>query len=842
MQPSLSEPALRARPPRPAGRAHLRNLPVRSKLVAVLAIPAAALVVVASLSIVSTLQTSSGLRRGSQLARLEHQAVALVHELQLERDLAAGAIAGSRQSDRTQAGIPTLAAQRAAVDRAVRTYRTAAAARSRAASPALRAQLATIQAELAQLPALRTATTSAALTEQAVAKEYSRIIAAVLGIDLQAGLRGGDDQLIQRTRAFSNIASAKELTAKLRGTLYAIAIRGHFGFGEFQDFADLLARQQAALNQFQADATGQQRALFANTVKGPAVLAVARIQQAAVNRQARSELNLDPEQWLAASTTQIELLRIVQAQLLDGVIQRSQSLASAAQRRWVTNSLLILLVLSTAVLGALGIAQSMVRPLQRLRASALDVAERRLPEAVRRLRMTRAGEPDVEVVPIGDASADEIGQVARAFDAVHYAAIHQATGQAALRKSIGDMFLNLARRSQRLIEQQVQVIDELERDADPDLLERLFRVDHLTTRLRRNAEGLIVLSGAEAPRRWTQPVPLVQVIRAAAQEVEDYQRVEVLAIDELDLAGHAVAEVVHLLAELIENATSFSPPGTVVQIAGQPTASGYVVEIEDRGLGMSDEELHEANQRLANPPTIDFAVSHVLGLFVVGRLAKRYGIKVQLRHSWYGGVTALVLLPSALTIPSASAAAGYEQDPAGRAGLTTADGPSDPTTDRLPIFEQARKDWFSPPSPGGLRPPPGHQVEQAPPPAPSSATDAPPSAWATSAVLPHTNPALPMPTGPHPSPPPPATSPRPAPPPSSGLPRRAPGTRMAPELATPPEASLGPARPGRSPEEIRAMLSNYRSGLERGRRLAAGLPPDRHEPPVGPPPDAEDLP
>src|SRR6266545_309500 len=235
-------------------------------------------------------------------------------------------------------------------------------------------------------------------------------------------------------------------------------------------------------------------------------------------------------------------------------------------------------------------------------------------------------------------SRDEIGRVAGAFNSVHEVAIRIAAEQAALRNSIGAMFLNLARRSQRLVDRQLELIDELERDeADPDALENLFKLDHLATRMRRNAEDLIVLSGAEPPRRWSEPVPLPQVVRGAVAEVEDYQRIELLPIDDVGAVGHAVADIIHLLAELLENATSFSPPGTSVRVAGQPAATGYVVEIEDRGLGMSDEELLDANQRLANPPVVDFAVSRMLGLFVVGRLAQRYGIRVQLRHSWYGG-------------------------------------------------------------------------------------------------------------------------------------------------------------------------------------------------------------
>jgi signal transduction histidine kinase len=258
---------------------------------------------------------------------------------------------------------------------------------------------------------------------------------------------------------------------------------------------------------------------------------------------------------------------------------------------------------------------------------------------VAKLQRSPGHQPDLaeEVEPVVVPSRDEVGEVAAAFNTVHRVAIQVAAEQAALRMSIGDMFLNLARRSQALIDRQLELIDELEEEADSETLANLFKLDHLATRMRRNAENLIVLSGAEPPRRWTEPIPLAEVARGAIAEVEDYQRVALLPMEEVGVPGHAVADIIHLLAELIENATSFSPPGTAVRVGGQRAATGYVVEVEDRGLGMSDEELMEANERLANPPAIDSAVSRMLGLFVVGRLARRYDIRVQLRHSSYGG-------------------------------------------------------------------------------------------------------------------------------------------------------------------------------------------------------------
>src|SRR6266536_1808203 len=397
-------------------------------------------------------------------------------------------------------------------------------------------------------------------------------------------------------------------------------------------------------------------------------------------------------------------------------------------------------------------------------------------------------------------------------------------------RSMARPLLVLERAALKVADEQLPGVVERLQDADDDVsLEQLFRLDHLATRMRRNAENLIVLSvGAVAGRRLTQPARLVDVVRGAMSEVEDYQRVELLPIDEIAVTGHAVADVVHLLAELIENATSFSPPGTQVQIAGQRAAGGYVLEIEDRGLGMSDDELLEANGRLASPPAIDFAVARVLGLYVVGRLAQRHAIKVQLRHSWYGGVTALALLPSSLlTGPQAP----WRRAPSEAPELVAPEPDHDLPAPDLPVSAQIVSDWFEAGSSGGAHLPlrrhapqgavqpvyPAPLVTEPPPAAPSP--ESPRSPGAPESLGP------PGPQGP-PELPPPAPS---------GLPRRVPRINMASGITDqwiPPE----PSGLTRSPEQISAMLSTYRSGLERGRRMAAGDSGNGGAGPVGQPP------
>jgi NB-ARC domain len=250
-------------------------------------------------------------------------------------------------------------------------------------------------------------------------------------------------------------------------------------------------------------------------------------------------------------------------------------------------------------------------------------------------------------------------------DALERLQVHrQLRAQQLLVEQLQGFIHNLAGRTRSLIDRQLDLIDELERTNTDPKREHLFRLDHLATRMRRNIDHLILLSGAEPGRRWAQPIALVEVVRAALAEVEDYDRVELLRIHEAAVASQAVGDVIHLLAELIENATYYSAPNTKVQVASQAVSSGYVIEIEDRGLGMSDEELIEANERLANPPMIDLAVTRMLGLNMVSRLAQRHGIKVQLRHSWYGGVTALTLLPHGLVGSRESVVEGWRVEEA----------------------------------------------------------------------------------------------------------------------------------------------------------------------------------
>ena len=287
------------------------------------------------------------------------------------------------------------------------------------------------------------------------------------------------------------------------------------------------------------------------------------------------------------------------------------------------------------------VGRSIIRRLGGLERSALQLAEVQLPNVVGRLR--RGEDVDVAAeAPSLRTGGDEIGRVGQAFDLVRQTAIRAAVEEARLRRGLNDVFRSLARRSQSLLHRQLTLLDQMERRAtDPEALDDLFRLDHLTTRMRRHAEGLVILAGAPPGRAWSSPVRMVDVMRGAIAEVEDYARVSVATRSQAALAGSAVADVIHLLAELIENATTLSPPYTSVRVSGDTVASGFAIEVEDRGLGMSPQRLAELNERLASPPEFNPSDSEQLGLFVVSQLAKRHGIRVTLKASPYGGTAAI---------------------------------------------------------------------------------------------------------------------------------------------------------------------------------------------------------
>ncbi|HEX6470532.1 MAG TPA: nitrate- and nitrite sensing domain-containing protein [Streptosporangiaceae bacterium] len=379
--------------------------------------------------------------------------------------------------------------------------------------------------------------------------------------------------------------------------------------------------------------------------------------------------------WTAATQPALAELRQTIQAAGDRLVARAKPLAAGAIVRLVLAGGLGLLAVIASIVVSITTARALVSQLEKLRTAALELAERRLPSVVERLG--RGDEVDVaaEAPPL-EFGRDAIGQVSRAFNAVQETALRSAVEQAELRRGIRDVLLSLARRTQTLVHRQLTLLDRMERrEIDTAELEDLFRLDHLATRMRRNAENLIVLSGSTPARGWRRSVPMVDVVRAAVAEIEDYTRVTVLPMGSIALAGRAVGDLTHLLAELIENAVSFSPPPAVVQVSAHFTARGYAIEIEDRGLGIAEDRLEAINARISDPPEFNLSRSVQLGLYVVGRLAQRYGVRVTLKNSAYGGTTAVVLIPGDLLLEGQDDDADFGEIPQAVKGAVVAREP-----------------------------------------------------------------------------------------------------------------------------------------------------------------------
>lgn len=652
----------------------LRNWGVRRRLVAVVLVPVVAAAALGGLRIASSWDSARDYQRAEQLAELETQASALVHRLQLERDLVAGYIARGRSGNSEK-----IDEQRQQVDAASSTVRERI--RELDAGGVLGEKLRAAENQLQNLSAVRETAMQSELPALAAIQAYSEVVSALLDLAVEVPQDSGNRQLQEQVRAVTALSRAKEEASHQRALLYAAAENGQFGSRGFQNFLLADAREGSALNDFEATATVDQRQQFDDTVTGPYVDQAARLETKAVSAGNSggegAELDVDAATWFDAAGARTDLMREVEAGQLEEILSHSRSLQADARVGALRDVGVVLLVIALALLLALVVARSMTRPLRVLRSSALDVAEERLPDVVRQLQETDGRNADTAVERTNLHSRDEIGQVARAFDEVHAEAVRLATEQAALRGNVNAMFVNLSRRSQGLVERQLRLIDELEDgEQDPNQLASLFKLDHLATRMRRHGENLLVLAGEEPGRRWGKPIPLVDVLRAAISEVEQYERVELRGLPGVSLAGRAVNDMVHLVAELLENATAFSAKEAKVVVTSEELGDGrMLLEISDSGIGMGADELAAANERLASQPIVDVSVSRRMGLFVVGRLAWRHGIRVQLRTSDTGGVSALIMLAEDLIhadTPAPASGANEQAAPDTAAGSVAA--------------------------------------------------------------------------------------------------------------------------------------------------------------------------
>lgn len=632
----------------PRGRRTLRPRTVRAKIISLLMVPVVSLLALWGFATVSTAQDVALLRQLQQVdADVRTPISTAVAALQAERRAAL-----LQTVDPSSAHAADLKQQAGRTDTALAALRldkhhTIADTGDLPAGVADR-----LDRFLDRAQALRSAGDRDAGRERDEKAVYDRYTQAVTaGFGVSGALTGiQDDALGSDARVLLELARADEMLAREDALLAAAGRTKSLDGRQLVQFTGAVETRRNLTESAGADLPSTERAGWQKFTAGPAYrrIEAAEDQVLAASPGQKAAQAVSASDWEAAAASVRSELRAIDTRAAQQAADRADPLTRGLFSPSGAAVLFGCVAVAASLVISVRIGRALVVELVSLRNSALEIARRKLPRAMQRLR---AGEElDIQAeAPPGLASNDEIGQVGEALGIVHRAALSAAVERAELADGISGVFVNLARRSQVLVHRQLNLLDSMERRAeDPDELSNLFRLDHLTTRMRRHAESLIILSGAAPGRAWRVPVPLTNVVRAAVSEIEDYARVEVPQLPDAAVKGTAVADLTHLLAELVENAAQFSPPHTKVRISGEPVGNGYALEIEDRGLGMGGELLAEANRRIEQSEALDLFDSDRLGLFVVSRLSVRHHIKVKLRTSPYGGTTAVVLLPTAL--------------------------------------------------------------------------------------------------------------------------------------------------------------------------------------------------
>ncbi|MET8826861.1 nitrate- and nitrite sensing domain-containing protein [Streptomyces sp. NPDC004610] len=770
----------------------MRPRTVRAKIICLLMVPVVSLLALWAYATVTTAQDVARLRQLQRVdAEVRTPVATAVAALQAERAAAvrhATAPTGDHADDLRRLAGKT--------DRAVAALRlgddgTVADARELPAGVAQRLETFVSGAE--RLPALRTSVLDGRTGWERTYRTYTANVSAAFAVG--GALTGiQDSELGSDARVLLEFSRAGEALAQEDVLLSGARLADGLSGARLRLFTGAAETRRAFTESAVADLRGPERLAWQRLADGAPYAALAALEDKILTSGSGAPaLAAAPEDdWNEVHARVQGGMRAIERDTGRGVAERADPFTRGLLTSAGAAVLLGLAAVAASLVISVRIGRGLVVELVTLRNSALEIARRKLPEAMRRLRA--GDEIDIRAeAPPGPPAEDETGQVAEALTTVHRAALRAAVERAELAGGISGVFVNLARRSQVLVHRQLSLLDTMERRSeDPDELSDLFRLDHLTTRMRRHAESLIILSGAAPGRAWRMPVSLTNVVRAAVSEIEDYARVEVRQLPEASVAGAAVADLTHLLAELVENAAQFSPPHTRVRITGEPVGNGYALEVEDRGLGMGRETLTEANRRIARSEALDLFDSDRLGLFVVSRLAARHSVRVHLKTSPYGGTTAVVLLPTALLHTGPP-----PEEERSTNGAVAAAAPGA----RLPEPAYARV----PPVPGAADEHRGHPAL-----VPSATPETAPPAGVTP-LRPHRPPQQP-----------PAAE-------GDDLPRRVRQASLAPQLRArhaeqpPPEPPQGTDE-ARTPERVRDRMAAYRDGWARGGGRRPGGP------------------
>jgi signal transduction histidine kinase len=653
-----------------------RTRPVRLTLVGLLVVPLVTLVALWGVAVGSTL--------GSAVTEHKYNAVtntiggptqALSAQLSQEQAQSFIWLSTGRRSP-----VAPLDATRQRTDIVVATARGALESIQGEVPSVAKQPLAALFTKLGQLRSVRAAIDAGTTSPPAAFQSYSNIIDAEFEF-FEHAVRVQNASLFQQSigtiDASRSLVQAGREAALVGG---ALAARGQMSTADRELFANTVTSQRLLTGEALVLLDPAIRSKYVQVFTSPTYHQFAAMENTIAGSIGDSgPIPVDPQTWETVSGSFLASMEKVETENSDYLATLANHLSS----RLVTNAVLAgglgLVALIASVFLMLWFGRRLTGELTGLHRSAQSMAEDRLPSVVERLRSGEEVDVSAESPPPSTGKIAEIAKVAEAFATVQRTAIEAAVGQANLRKGVNQVFLNLSLRNQSLLHRQLGLLDTMERATDePSALADLFRLDHLTTRMRRHAEGLIILSGATPGRGWRDPVLAVDVLRAAIAEVEDYVRVDVISDSRDSIVGVAVNDMIHLIAELVENATAFSPPNTQVEIKADSVGNGFAVEIEDRGLGLTSEEMAEINERLAKPPQFDLANSDQLGLFVVGQLAARHGIKVSLYDSPYGGTRAIVLMPLSIIVRAGETG---EQDALGNGGRPAA---FEPATSPLP--------------------------------------------------------------------------------------------------------------------------------------------------------------
>jgi signal transduction histidine kinase len=673
-----------------------RRTSIRVRVFLLVLIPLLALIGVYTFSVAGQLGTAVGLSNAGRVSAATITPTSkLLVTLNAERSLAVGYLgtgSGSLKAEyRTQA---------TATDQALRVLEgiSASGPVTANASPLEKAAAASFLADAGTLPALRSEVADRAISSSSVITRYSAIVSEGIAVIAQSLQETYVSQSLAATaRQEVNLYESEMLILQENDVYTAAVLAGRLPASVQMTFGQLVSVRrylvQDAVPQLDPEASGLYEKYLPSTLS----LALAHLEDLIIKAPAGGKPPVPLPSWQGTVKTYATNLEVMLTQGPNWVQSQVTASARSALVTLIVAAILGLLAVIASIVFSAIMGRRLLRRLADLRESALRLAHEQLPGLMTRLRLGEQVNVDVEA-PLAESSIDELDQVRQAFTVVHRAAVAAAVDESNLRRGVNEVFRNLARRSQLLLQRQLALLDGMERRAEPDQLADLFRIDHLTTRMRRHAEGLIILSGESSGRSWREPVPFIDVVRAAVAEVEDYTRVSVEFQVKTALVGHAVADVIHLLAELIENATAFSPPQTRVTILGHLVGRGFAVEVQDLGLGIPERQLEEINRDLASPPDFDLSRSDRLGLFIAGRLAARHGITITLRQTAYGGVIAVVVVPGQLVVIDGAevratiGGEGQRQRPALYSGGAAAD---DASVEPAPPPQAPASSWWT---------------------------------------------------------------------------------------------------------------------------------------------------